>query len=73
MRTTPVAEAAEMSDRLRELRQELGISQAALGQMLGLTQGRIAQIEVNPGSVSLAQVLQLLDALGAELVVRRKK
>ena len=44
-----------------------GLTQAALGQRIGVKQARLADIEKNPGAVSLDQLLQVLHALDARL------
>lgn len=50
------------ADRLREKRQELGLSQAKLARLAGMTQGGIAQIEVGRNQNS-AKVIDIAKAL----------
>jgi HTH-type transcriptional regulator/antitoxin HipB len=46
------------------------MTQAKLARRLGVVQSRIADIERDPGAVSVEQLLQVLALLGAQLVVR---
>lgn len=55
---------------MKSLRKLRGMSQGELGARLGVTQSRVAQIEAQPGAVSLDQILRVLQVLGAELLVR---
>ncbi|QRX83692.1 helix-turn-helix domain-containing protein [Glaciimonas sp. PAMC28666] len=69
--------AAQLSTHFKSLRKAKGWSQAALGNKLGIGQARVAQIEGEPGSISvdkLLQILHLLDAkLGIETDVRSER
>ena len=62
--------ADQLRAHLRALRKQRGLTQAQLGQRLGLGQVRVAEIEARPGLVSTDQLIQLLAALGATLVLR---
>jgi HTH-type transcriptional regulator/antitoxin HipB len=62
--------ADQLRAHLRALRKQRGLTQAQLGQRLGLGQARIAEIEAKPGLVSVDQLVQILSALGATLVLR---
>ena len=66
----PIRLADQLRAHLRSLRKQRGLTQAQLGQRLGLGQVRIAEIEARPGLVSVAQLVKLLSALGAGLVLR---
>jgi HTH-type transcriptional regulator/antitoxin HipB len=66
----PIPLPSQLREHLRALRKERGLTQAALGQLLGLGQARIAEIENKPGVVSVEQLMKLLSALGASLVLR---
>jgi HTH-type transcriptional regulator / antitoxin HipB len=57
---------------LRGARKAAGLSQTALARQLGLSQRRMSAMELNPGSISLEQLLALLAALDLELVVQAK-
>ncbi|WP_085316070.1 helix-turn-helix domain-containing protein [Derxia lacustris] len=62
--------ADQLRPHIRALRKQAGITQAQLGARLGLGQARIAEIEADPGVVSVEQLLRLLAALDAALVLR---
>lgn len=67
----PISYPIRFSDQLRQhlkgLRKKQGYTQAQLGQLLGVSQARIAEIEANPGLVNLDQLLQIFSVLGATL------
>ena len=56
--------------QLKALRKQRGLTQSQLGALLGVSQARVVEIEAKPGAVSLQQILQVLQVLGASLVVR---
>lgn len=62
--------SAQLREHLRALRKARGLTQTELGQLLGLGQARVAEIESNPGVVSLDQLLRVLQALNTALVLR---
>ncbi len=66
----PLKTAEQLRQQLRSLRKKRGLTQARLGELIGVTQARVVEIEANPGSVSLQQIMQVLGALGAGLVIR---
>jgi HTH-type transcriptional regulator/antitoxin HipB len=66
----PLRLADQLRPHLRALRKQRGLTQAQLGQRLGIGQVRVAEIEARPGLVSTDQLMQLLAALGATLVLR---
>ena len=72
MNDYPIQTAKQLSTHLRSLRRELGLTQAALGLRLGVEQARIGKIERNPGSISVDQLLELLTALEARVLLRPK-
>ncbi len=57
---------------LRAARKASGLSQAALGQRIGLSQSRLSALEQDPRSLSLEQLLGLISALGLELQVQSR-
>ncbi|MFZ5548307.1 MAG: helix-turn-helix domain-containing protein [Pseudomonadota bacterium] len=57
----------QLRPHLRALRKRQGLTQAQLGVLIGVKQARIAEIEANPGAVSLDQLSRVLAALGATL------
>lgn len=65
--TYPVLTPDQLSVHLKSLRKARGWTQAQLGERIGVKQVRVADIERNPGSVSVDQLIQVLHALGARL------
>ncbi|WP_432239028.1 helix-turn-helix domain-containing protein [Herbaspirillum robiniae] len=59
--------SSQLREHLRALRKRRGLTQAQLGERIGVSQARIAEIEANPGVVNLDQLQQLLASLGASL------
>jgi HTH-type transcriptional regulator/antitoxin HipB len=57
----------QLRPHLRALRKRNGLTQAQLGALVGVKQARIAEIEANPGAVSLEQLSRVLAVLGATL------
>ncbi|HEY6355681.1 MAG TPA: helix-turn-helix domain-containing protein [Burkholderiaceae bacterium] len=66
----PILLASQLKSHLKALRQARGLTQAQLGQLLGLGQVRIAEIEANPAAISVDQMFKLLSALNAGVVLR---
>lgn len=66
----PISFAEQLTPHLRALRQAKGVTQSQLGEQLGLSQARIADIEKNPGVVGIEQILRILNALGVQLAIR---
>jgi HTH-type transcriptional regulator/antitoxin HipB len=64
--------AAQLSAHLKSLRTLRGLTQAQLAKRLGIRQSRLADIENHPETVSSAQLLDLLAALGVEVLLRLK-
>lgn len=63
----PIRITDQLKPHLRALRKARGLTQAQLGMLIGVKQARIAEIESNPGAVSLDQLAKVLAALGATL------
>ena len=63
----PIQTPDQLSVHIKSLRKARGLTQAQLGARLGVKQVRVADIERNPGSVSLDQLLRVLHALDARL------
>jgi len=66
----PLKTTEQLRQQLRSLRKKRGLTQAGLGALIGVTQARVVEIEANPGTVSQQQIMQVLNALGAELLIR---
>lgn len=69
LQTFAIQTSAQLSVHLKSLRKARGMTQIALGERIGVKQVRIADIEKNPGAVSLDQLLQVLHALDARLLL----
>lgn len=66
----PLQLASQLREHLRGLRKARGLTQLELGRLLGIGQARMAEIESNPGVVSVEQLMKVLSALEASLVLR---
>ena len=55
---------------MKALRKARGLTQAQLGELVGVGQVRIAEIEKDPAAISVAQLFRLVAALNAGLVLR---
>ncbi len=66
----PVTLSSQLRLLLKSLRKSRGLTQSELALRLGVVQSRVADIERDPGAVSVEQMLQVLAMLGAQLVVR---
>ena len=58
---------------LQAARKSAGLSQTALARRLGISQSRMSAMELDPGSISLAQLLAMCSALRLELLVQTKR
>ncbi len=65
----PVNTPQQLRTILRTLRQSRGLTQEQLGQMLGVSQKRIARIEAAPELTSFDQIARMVSALGCHLAV----
>lgn len=70
--TLPLHSPAQLSAHLKSLRKMRGLTQAQLARRLGIRQSRLADIENHPETVASAQLLDLLAALGVEVLLRLK-
>lgn len=66
----PVQLSSQLQQLLKSLRKSSQMTQAELARRLGVVQSRVADIERDPGAVSVEQLLQILAMLGAQMVVR---
>ena len=63
----------QLGPLLQSARKSAGLSQAALAQRLSISQSRVSAMELDPGSISVEQLLALLAALQHELLVQPKQ
>jgi HTH-type transcriptional regulator/antitoxin HipB len=57
---------------LRGVRKSAKLSQKQLAAKLGLSQNRMSELETDPGSMRVDQLLAVLSALGLELQVQTR-
>lgn len=67
--TYPVDTPQELRTILRTLRQSRGLTQTQLGQMLGVSQKRIARIEAAPEVTAFDQIARMVSAMGCSLMI----
>ena len=65
----PINTSAQARAVLRALRQARGLSQVQVGQLLGVSQKRVARIESAPDRTSLDQITKLVALLGGRVVI----
>ena len=65
----PVTTSQQLRAVLIGMRKARALSQAQVGQLLGVNQKRAARIESAPGVTSFDQIARLVAALGGRLVV----
>lgn len=65
----PLQLTSQLRQLLKSLRKSRQMTQAQLARHLGVVQSRVADIEREPGSVSVEQLMNVLAMLGAQLVV----
>jgi HTH-type transcriptional regulator/antitoxin HipB len=72
MTTLWLQTSAQLADHLRSFRKARGLTQAELGELVGLDQTRIAKIESNPSRVSVGQLMKLLAALRVRVLLEQQ-
>lgn len=60
---------AQLASHLRSLRKARGLTQAALGELVGLDQTRIAKIERDPQLVSVRRLMAILAVLKVRILL----
>lgn len=65
----PISTPSQLQAILRAMRSSRGLSQAALGRKIGVSQRRIAAIEAAPGRASFDQLSKIIAVLGGQLCV----
>ncbi len=66
----PLSIPGQLRQQLRSLRKQRGLTQVGLARLLGVVQSRVADIEANPGAVSVEQLMKVLNALNVQIVIR---
>lgn len=72
MELLPLHSPAQLPAHLKSFRRTRGLTQAQLARRLKIRQSRLAAIENHPETVASAQLLDLLAALGVEVLLRVK-
>ena len=65
----PVDTPQQLRAILRALRRSRKLTQAQLGERLGVSQKRVARIEAAPELTSFDQIARMVSAMGAQLLV----
>ncbi len=65
----PIDTPAQARAVLRGLRHARGMSQAQVGELLGVSQKRVARIEAAPERTSLDQISKLVALLGGRFLI----
>lgn len=62
----------QLGPLIQSARKSAGLTQAELGQHLGMSQSRISAMELDPGTINVDQLLALLAVLDHEVLVQPK-
>jgi HTH-type transcriptional regulator/antitoxin HipB len=65
----PLETSQQLSAVLKALRHSRNLTQAELGEQLGVNQKRVARIEATPGVTSFDQIARLVALMGHRLVL----
>jgi HTH-type transcriptional regulator/antitoxin HipB len=65
-----ISSPKQVGEIVRGRRKAHGVSQKALSEKLGITQGRLSMLESAPGSMTLERLLLLGKLLGFEVVLQ---
>jgi HTH-type transcriptional regulator/antitoxin HipB len=68
----PVTTATQIGQTLAGRRKHLSLSQTSVAAKLGISQNRLSELESQPETMTVAQLLGLLQILGLQLVVDEK-
>ena len=60
----------QLASHLRSLRKSRDLTQSELGKLIGLDQTRIAKIERDPRTISVALLLQVLAAMRVKILLQ---
>lgn len=63
----------QLGPLIQSARKSAGLTQTQLAQRLGISQSRMSAMELDPGSISVDQLLALLAALNHEILVQEKQ
>jgi HTH-type transcriptional regulator/antitoxin HipB len=71
-RTHPITTASQLGTLLQGARKSRKLTQAALGARLDLSQKRVSELELAPGTLSVDQLLAICAQLGLQLSVQAR-
>jgi HTH-type transcriptional regulator/antitoxin HipB len=63
----PISNATQIGATLASRRKHLKLTQTEVAEKLSLSQNRLSELEANPGTMTVEQLLALANALGLEL------
>lgn len=72
MKSYPVKTSHQLGAVLQGCRKTRQLTQAQVGERVGLLQKEISKLEMNPANTSVARVFKVLAALDLEIVVRER-
>lgn len=68
----PIKTALQLGAHLTGRRKQLKLSQTDVAARLALSQNRLSELESRPETLTVEQLLALLNALGLEMVLREQ-
>ena len=71
-RTQPLVTASQLCVVLRSARKARKLTQAELAERLGLSQRRVSELEREPGTLSVHQLLAMFAQLGLQLSMQAR-
>jgi HTH-type transcriptional regulator/antitoxin HipB len=72
-RTQPIVTPAQLGALLVNVRKSRKLTQAQLGTRLGLSQKRVSELELAPGTLSVDQLLAICAQLGLQLSLQLRE
>ncbi len=72
-RTQPIVTSAQLGALLVNVRKSRKLTQAQLGARLGLSQKRVSELELAPGTLSVDQLLGICAQLGLQLSLQLRE
>jgi len=68
----PINTASQVGAALQGRRKTLDLSQTEVAGRLGLSQNRLSELESRPDTLTVEQLLALLNVLGLEMLIRER-
>ncbi|HEU5137019.1 MAG TPA: helix-turn-helix domain-containing protein [Steroidobacteraceae bacterium] len=68
----PIITPTQIGAHLAGRRKQLKRSQTEVASRLGLSQNRLSELEAHPETMTVEQMLALLNALGLEMIIRER-